>query len=452
MSHATFIDKYKAAQEAAGIPSDTDHADLTGIVFVASTLMTGASMAMNVTFAFLIVTSVWAKVLLAVAYFSSDVFKVAAPSLARFFWLRGNPFFSAVIVFGLVLTVALSWVSGTGFLSETTAETQAKQLHDSPEFQNNQNNQARLSEEAAALAVSPAALAAAHRELERLQAEWEKAYATNSRYFERDYSPKYVNRLKLDTWHDKTEQVVQHVMRPIDDKMAAQRRIIERGELYQAKVSELQRIQQEAPTNESSAAVLPVFQSLSEWFDSIPAKVKVQVFVMTSITLELVAGIGWLCWGMMRKPRTLTADELARANYEQQAQMMMMKQALDEMSGSFGNVIEISPTPAKNDLTESPTTHETKGSNADAFSNNFSVAESNTGEAIQAAATGESTTDNASEQVEVLPIPESGKRRTGGVYPCIHCNAPYEARTTWHKYCPECRKHNVKDSIARGKS
>lgn len=347
----TYVDEFNQARAAAGLPPSVDAEGLRTSVFTFSTLMTASSVCMNITFACLLASSMWAKVLLASAYLAADIFKISAPSLTRYFWMRGNHFFSAVIVFGLFVSIALSWISGTGFFSETADQTETTRLTSSSEYQNNQQAQQRMRGEVEALAVSPDAVQAARAELARLHDQWEKAYAQRSTYFERDYTPKQVKNT-ADTWHNRTEKEVREVMKPLDDAMAEPQAIIDRAAQYQAKVSELERLQDVAPNANSGQAVLPVFESLGEWFEAQPQAVKVKVFVLTSIALELISGIGWLAWGMMGKPRQFTPEELALANYEQRAQRDMMRRAFDDIgSGSnHAGVIEATAekTPSQN--------------------------------------------------------------------------------------------------------
>jgi len=137
-----------------------------------------------------------------------------------------------------------------------------------------------------------------------------------------------------------------------------------------------QRLQADAPTaNNSDAATLPVFHSLSNYFgtDSV-MDVKTDVFVLTSIALEIISGLGWLAWGMMRKPRAISQDELALANFEQGAQFVMMQQTFAAMATAMQQMGAIPPQaappqayPQKNNLTESPVMHETAGGKTEAF-------------------------------------------------------------------------------------
>jgi len=232
---STFHDQYAVARKEAGLPdaNKTEAEGLTNVAFVFSSLMTVSSMAMNITFACMLAASLWGKVLFSCAYLASDIFKIAAPSLTRFFWIRGNPFFSAAITFGLIVAIGLSWISGTGFLAGESSNTEAGRLERSADYRNNQEQQQRMRDDVAAVAVAPEAVQAAQSEIARLKGEWEKAYAQRSQFFERDYTPKQVKNT-ADTWHNRTEKEVREVMKPIDDAIADQQAIIARAGTYQA--------------------------------------------------------------------------------------------------------------------------------------------------------------------------------------------------------------------------
>ena len=433
----SYIDQYRQAQLQAGLPAETDSEGLATTVFVGSTLMTISSVAMNVTFACLIASSLWAKLLYASAYLASDVYKIAAPSLCRFFWLRGNPVFSVVIVAGLAVAVSLSWISGTGFLSETASRTEQQRLHASADYQHNEQRRQQLEAEASALAVSPEAVQQAKAEIERLQAQRQRVLNQNSLYMNEDYTPK-------GRWGRKTKAIIANELQPLDDAIAARQAILDQAEAYRAKLYEVDRLHDIRPT--AADQPLPVFGSLGQWFDIQPAEAKVKVFVLTSIALELISGIGWLAWGMMRKPRQITPDELARANYQHHAQNRLLQLAVDDMRGS-------SVTAEKNRLTESPTSDFSGSGKAEVFRKNS--------EAVQTPKSTEAVTSEDddpqatghSEEAEkpVLSIPEDGKRAVGGRYPCAQCGSPYTARTTWHKYCEPCRKERDRSAMKKAK-
>jgi len=430
------MDDFKRAQAAAGLPPSTDAEALRTAVFTFSMLMTVSSVCMNVTFAFLLASSLWAKLLLASAYFSADIFKISAPSLCRYFWLRNNSFFAAVIVFGLSVAISLSWLSGTGFFSETADQTENTRLTNSAEYQNNQQAQQRMRDETEAVAISPAAEQAAHAELARLQAAWELAYNKNSAYMTRNYVPK-------GQWYKRTARAVAEDMAPLDSAIAKQQAILAKAEQYRAKVSELERLQEVAPNSHSGQAVLPVFESLGEWFAARPQAVKVKVFVLTSIALELIGGIGWLAFGMMGKPRQFTPDELALANYEQRAQRDMMRQAFADISGDHHRAGAIDAVAENNTVTESTARHYSADFNAGLLPQDQEPAAGNVESFTQSTTSHQSSSTHSealpSDSDSVQAIPEDGKRAVGGKYPCQHCGATYEARTTWHRYCADCR-------------
>ena len=408
----------------SGLPKDAIEADgMTMLVFVVACIITLASMAMNIVFAGMVAYGTLAFVLYGMIYLGSDMFKVAAPSLARYFWLRSNPFIAATITIALIATTTLSWIAGTGFLSGTTTETEKVRLQHSPRYQHNIEAQQRLQAEAEAIAVSPAAEQAARDELSRLQQKWEKAYAPRSQFFTRDYTPKHV-RNTSDTWHERTAKEVAEVMKPIDDAIAQQQAIIDRAEAYKAKVAEIERLQSIQPNAINAESGLPVFNTLGQYFGIPYDAARVRVFVLTSLISELVSSLCWLIWGMMRKPRQLTMAELSRANLEHQAHAELMARTFAQMGMS------IPPAGATPSVPSTPSG-------------------SDDGQARGPAP----TTIPIHETDDWGEIDERGMREVGKRYRCTEdgCENTYICRAIHQKRCPSCRR-KIEDKFRSGKS
>lgn len=398
----TYQENYKQAQLLSGLPQSQDNRELIIAAFVTGLILTGASMFQNALFALSIAgDGIAAMAVMLALYLGFDAFKIAAPAFIRAFWVAGSPFTAAFIGTALVLVVVAALVSGNGFMSTAVEETETSRVEQSPEYISNQQEQERLQAEIASIAVAPAVVVRANAELERLRGQWEKAYAKNSAYMTRGYVPK-------GRWYKRTAQAVRDDMKPLDDAIAVQQRIITKSDIYQGKIAELERLQAAVPSIKTGGGEIAGFINLAAWFDAPAVMVKVQVLVWTTIASEICAACCWLSFVRLRGQREFTASELAQAQYQIYAQTMLIQHAMAETSP----VLQSSP---KSEGIESPVSVVQEGSDAEVL------------------------TEKVVTEAEVLLIPEDGKRSVGGIYPCEHCSTPFTARTVWHKFCPDCR-------------
>ncbi|MDQ6976432.1 MAG: hypothetical protein Q9M22_07710 [Mariprofundaceae bacterium] len=409
----TYLDDHKKAAADAGLPDDDSNA-IVIVTFIFSILLTVASIAQNAMFAISIAQSFAAGMVLVAIYLGFDLGKIVSPALIRLFWMKGNHFFSFFISFGFVAATLASLAAGTSFMATSIEGAQQARVSHSPEAQQNFESQQRLQDEISAMAVNPAAVAHAQREIKRLKALWERAYAKNSAYMTRDYTPK-------ERWFKRTARAVSEDMTPIDNAIAEQQRILLAADDYQGKVAELERVRDLAPTIANGAGELAGFVALGAWAGVPSPRVRVEVLTWTTIFSELLAGIGWLAYGMMKTQKRFSPYELALAQRQATHEQRLVDATFNTIQAQPSNDIQPQPHAASPQQPKSAATPSSQRTEVRAHE--------------------PAKKDNENHRVDIMKvyeIPKNGKRDVGKYYPCEDCDSAYLARTTWQKFCSEC--------------